>query len=141
MKKHTFTLALLLVALLPEISGCKTAPTVGPSLLRTGVSTAVAIGIVQNPDAAPALRRARDYVCAAQGSTAKTPTEFADGLARLGDYSPTEELIISLSLSLYSVAISALPPAKWSPYGQALCDGLRLGAPDRMTFPQLRRTP
>lgn len=122
---------MLLIALAAALiagSGCKSAnPTVGPALLRLGVSTGAGYALQKYPVAVPGVRAGADIVCALANGTNPDPAQMVAALDAYGQKSPEAVLILNAALAAYEIVYEGLNNTNQTaaqPYAMALCGGL-----------------
>jgi hypothetical protein len=140
------TIAAAFVAVL--FTGCSTPSPVAPALVRTVVSTGVAVGLEQSPSARPAVQAAGTVVCAAASTTSVDPAALVLQLEAAGVNTNSEAVIIMNGvISLYDGIFQgygsnwvASTPALET-YLQAICAGVNDGLAIGTGGPGMRTKP
>lgn len=124
------------MALIPALCGCSTVGNnnLAPSLVRVGVATGVAYGVMKYPASAPGVRIAGEVVCSAANGTNLSPASVIEAINAVSpNISPETTLIVNGALVLYigvwnsygQGAVSNAPNLKL--YLKATCDGINDG--------------
>ena len=121
------------------LAGCATNSTVGPALVRLGVSTSAGYTLVKYPAARPGVAAGREIVCAVASGQDLSPVAVVAALDAAGvAWTPEAWFAINGAVGAYNLAWNGLGEpgtAKARPYLEAVCGGLTdaLGAPAPVT--------
>lgn len=118
-----------LAALAASLVGCSS-PTVGPSVLRLGVSSSASYSLLKYPEAAPAVKASADIICSEANSTNLAPAAIYEAVNAYGGQTPESTLIVNSALGFYTIlwnnygtdAVNNIPTLRL--YLGATCDGL-----------------
>lgn len=118
---------ILVVALTSLLMGCATNSSVGPALLRLGVSSTAGYSLMKNPSALPGVQAGASVVCAAAHGTNVSPASIVAALDAYGQRTPEAVFILNSAIGAYNIVyngLSSTNATSASPYALALCDGL-----------------
>ena len=118
------------------MTGCKSAPTIGPLVVRQGVATGVGYSVLKYPTAVPYISAASVVVCSAANEANLDPALLIAAIESSNATSvktPEGVLILNSAFTLYTGiwesygvnTVSNSPTLKL--YLQATCDGLNDG--------------
>lgn len=118
------------------LAGCTGANApLGQSIVRTSVSTGVAIGTAQHPEATPYVRTASLVICAAANQTNVQPAQIVANLEAAGVGNDVyAKLIVNGVLGIYTSVYEYYGSAIGNEvvllgYLKAVCDGMNDGLP------------
>lgn len=120
-------LPVVVASLTLALCGCKTSnqTTVGPALLRLGVSTSAGYAILKYPTAVPGVKVGAEVICAAAHGTNVSPAQIVADLDAYGGRTPEATFILNSAISAYSLVYNSLSPTNSAnPYTLAVCQGL-----------------
>ena len=114
------------------VVGCKNTggTSIGPPLLRLGVSSGASYSLLKYPQAAPAVKASASIICAQANGTNLSQAEVVAAVNAYQDQTPESVLIVNSAIGLYTLvwngygesAVSNSPTLKL--YLGATCDGL-----------------